>query len=108
MGASTNPGTTNRSAASMVRFMGPTSPAVFSKRVTAARGTGNEDGSIHLTYVSRLHEDGPVFVETSSVTRKARNIAGRPSATFLVQAQASTGRTLNQPSLRQVPGPWRL
>jgi nitroimidazol reductase NimA-like FMN-containing flavoprotein (pyridoxamine 5'-phosphate oxidase superfamily) len=67
---------------------------VLSKRVTAALGTLNEDGSIHLTYVLFLHEDGHVYVETSSVTRKARNVAGRASATFLVQARASSGRTL--------------
>ncbi len=57
-------------------------------------GTLNEDGSIHLTYVLFLHDQGRVYVETSSVTRKARNVRARPTTTFLVQARASTGRTL--------------
>jgi nitroimidazol reductase NimA-like FMN-containing flavoprotein (pyridoxamine 5'-phosphate oxidase superfamily) len=67
---------------------------VLSKRVAAALGTLNENGSVHLTYVLFLHEDGRVYVETSSVTKKARNIAARPTATFLVQGEASTGRGL--------------
>jgi hypothetical protein len=67
---------------------------VLAKREVAALGTSNAAGSIHLTSVLFLHEDGYVYVETSSVTRKARNVAARPRATFLVQARASTGRNL--------------
>jgi nitroimidazol reductase NimA-like FMN-containing flavoprotein (pyridoxamine 5'-phosphate oxidase superfamily) len=67
---------------------------VLSRREVAALGTLNADGSVHLTYVLFLHEAGRVYVETSSVTRKARNVTARPRATFLVQGQASTGRNL--------------
>src|SRR5262245_49766700 len=65
---------------------------VLEARVAAALGTLNESGTVHLTYVLFLHEEGRVFVETSSVTRKARNVEARGTATFLVQGPASTGR----------------
>lgn len=67
---------------------------VLDQRVTATVGTLNEDGSIHLAYVIFLHEDGKLYFETSSVTRKARNVLNRPQATLLVQGSASTGRGL--------------
>jgi hypothetical protein len=67
---------------------------VLGQRLAGAVGTLNEDGSIHLAYVIFLHEDGRVWFETSSVTRKARNAAARPTISFLVQGTASTGRSL--------------
>jgi hypothetical protein len=67
---------------------------VLARREVAALGTRNADGSIHLAYVLFLHEDGRVFVETSSVTRKAANVEARPTATILVQGRASSGRHL--------------
>jgi nitroimidazol reductase NimA-like FMN-containing flavoprotein (pyridoxamine 5'-phosphate oxidase superfamily) len=67
---------------------------VLAQRVTATVGTLNEDGSVHLAYVIFLHEDDRLFFETSSVTRKARNVVSRPQATLLVQGSASTGRNL--------------
>jgi PPOX class probable F420-dependent enzyme len=67
---------------------------VLAQRVTATVGTLNEDGSVHLAYVIFLHEDGKLYFETSSVTRKARNVVSRPQATLLVQGSASTGRNL--------------
>jgi hypothetical protein len=67
---------------------------VLGKRVAAAVGTLNEDGSVHLAYVIFLHEDGKLYFETSSVTRKARNVAARGQATMMVQGSASTGRSL--------------
>ncbi|MGZ8606882.1 MAG: pyridoxamine 5'-phosphate oxidase family protein [Actinomycetota bacterium] len=65
---------------------------VLSKRVVATVGTTNADGSIHLAYVLFLFEDDRILIETSSVTRKARNVASRPAASFLVQGRASSGR----------------
>ena len=41
-----------------------------------------------------LLEAGYLYVETSSLTRKARNVAARPEATLLVDGQAATGRRL--------------
>jgi hypothetical protein len=67
---------------------------VLGQRLAAALGTLNEDGSIHLTYLLFLYEDGQFFLETSSVTRKARNIAARGQASILVHGTASSGRSL--------------
>jgi PPOX class probable F420-dependent enzyme len=67
---------------------------VLAKRVAAAVGTLNEDGSIHLSYVLFLHDGGRMYFETSSVTRKARNAERRGWASMLVQGSASTGRNL--------------
>jgi PPOX class probable F420-dependent enzyme len=67
---------------------------VVELRVAAAVGTLNDDGSIHLAYVIFLHDDGKFYFETSSVTRKARNVASRPQASVMVQGSASTGRSL--------------
>ena len=67
---------------------------VLDQRGIATLGTLNEDGSVHLAYVIFLHEDGRLYVETSSVTRKARNVRDRGRATLLVEGRASTGRSL--------------
>jgi hypothetical protein len=67
---------------------------VLGQRLTAALGTLNDDGSIHLTYLLFLFEDGRFRLETSSVTRKARNVVARPLASVLVQGTAATGRSL--------------
>jgi PPOX class probable F420-dependent enzyme len=67
---------------------------VLEQRGIATLGTLNEDGSVHLTYVIFLHEDGKLYFETSSVTRKARNARDRGRATLLTEGRASTGRSL--------------
>jgi hypothetical protein len=67
---------------------------VLGQRVAAAVGTRNSDGSIHLAYVLFLHDDGRMYFETSSVTRKARNAEARGWASMLLQGRASTGRSL--------------
>lgn len=67
---------------------------VLASRVVATAGTHNDDGSIHLAYVLFLHEDGRMYFETSSVTRKVRNVEQRRSASMIVQGRASTGRSL--------------
>ena len=53
-------------------------------RYVAALGTENADGSIHLTAVWYLFEDGALFVATSTKTRKFRNVAARPKASLMV------------------------
>ena len=53
-------------------------------RYIATLGTENADGTIHLTAVWYLFEDGSLFVATSSKSRKARNIAARPKASLMV------------------------
>lgn len=67
---------------------------LLAMRLVATVGTLNEDGSIHLAYVIFLFEDGRLYLETSSVTRKASNAEARGRATMLIQGQASTGTHL--------------
>jgi nitroimidazol reductase NimA-like FMN-containing flavoprotein (pyridoxamine 5'-phosphate oxidase superfamily) len=67
---------------------------VLSQRLTAAVGTVNEDGSVHLAYVIFMYLDGRLYFETSSVTRKARNAAQREHLSMLIQGRAGTGRNL--------------
>jgi uncharacterized protein YhbP (UPF0306 family) len=56
-------------------------------RYIATFGTENEDGSIHLTAVWYLFDDGQFFVATSSKSRKARNAATRPKASIIMDAR---------------------
>jgi PPOX class probable F420-dependent enzyme len=67
---------------------------VLGQRLTCALGTLNDDGSIHLTYLLFLFEDERFLLETASTTRKARNVAARPTASILVQGRAASGRSL--------------
>ncbi len=53
-------------------------------RHIATIGTENADGSIHLTAVWYLFEDGCLFVATSSKARKTRNVVARPKASLMV------------------------
>lgn len=56
-------------------------------RYVATLGTENADGTIHLTAVWYLFEDGCLFIATSSRTRKARNVIARPKASLMVDAR---------------------
>ena len=56
-------------------------------RRIAALGTENADGSIHLTAVWYLFEEGIVFVATNSKTRKARNAAARGKASVMLDVR---------------------
>jgi PPOX class probable F420-dependent enzyme len=67
---------------------------VLAQRLVATVGTVNEDGSVHLAYVLFLHAGGRLFFETSSLTRKARNVQRTGRATLLVQGKAASGRSL--------------
>ena len=68
--------------------------AVLSQRLVATIGTVNEDGSVHLAYVIFAFADRRFLVETSSITRKARNVRARGQATVLVQGTGPEGRNL--------------
>jgi len=52
------------------------------RRINATIGTLNPDGSIHLAFVLFLWENGRLYFETASMTRKARNLAARSTASF--------------------------
>lgn len=56
-------------------------------RYIATLGTENADGSIHLTAVWYMFEEGHLLVATSSKTRKARNIAARSKASLMVDVR---------------------
>jgi nitroimidazol reductase NimA-like FMN-containing flavoprotein (pyridoxamine 5'-phosphate oxidase superfamily) len=56
-------------------------------RHIASLGTESEDGSVHLTAVWYLFEDGCLFVATSSRSRKARNVVSRPKASLMVDTR---------------------
>jgi general stress protein 26 len=64
---------------------------VLAKRLVATVGTRNEDGTIHLAYVLFLHEDGRMYFETSSLTRKVRNAEQRGWASMIVQGPRRRG-----------------
>ena len=53
----------------------------------ATLATLNEDGSIYLTPVWYLFENGRFFVETPSSTHKVRNILARPEASLMVDVR---------------------
>lgn len=67
---------------------------VLGQRLTGAVATINPDGSIHLAYVIFLFEEGNIYWETASSTRKAKNLAADATTSFLVDGQATTGRNL--------------
>ena len=60
----------------------------------ATLATSNEDGTIHLTPVWYLFEDGRFYVETSPSARKARNVAARPQASIVVDTRRRQGDEL--------------
>jgi PPOX class probable F420-dependent enzyme len=69
---------------------------LLQERHIATLGTENSDGSIHLTAVWYLFENGLLYVATSSKTRKARNVAARPKASLMVDARKpGTERGIN-------------
>jgi PPOX class probable F420-dependent enzyme len=56
------------------------------RRLKCTIGTLNPDGSIHLAFVIFLWENGKLYFETSSVTKKARNVAANPIASFAFES----------------------
>jgi PPOX class probable F420-dependent enzyme len=49
--------------------------------------TENADGTIHMTAVWYLFEDGRLYIATSSKTRKAKNLLARPKASLMVDSR---------------------
>jgi PPOX class probable F420-dependent enzyme len=56
-------------------------------RRIATIATENSDGTIHMTAVWYLFEDGCLFVATSSKTRKSLNVTARPKASMMVDVR---------------------
>jgi PPOX class probable F420-dependent enzyme len=65
----------------------PALKKLLQSRNIATLGTQNADGTIHLTAVWYLFENGCLYVATNSKTRKARNISARPNASLMVDAR---------------------
>ncbi|MGC1562656.1 MAG: pyridoxamine 5'-phosphate oxidase family protein [Bradyrhizobium sp.] len=65
----------------------PSFQQLLQRRFIATLGTTNADGSIHLTAVWYLFEDGRLFVATSSKSRKARNVVAQPKASLMVDVR---------------------
>src|ERR1700680_4159541 len=65
----------------------PTLRELLRGRYIATLGTENADGTIHMTAVWYLFEDGYLFIATSSKSRKARNIAARAKASLMVDVR---------------------
>lgn len=57
----------------------------------ATLGTFNENGSMHLTTVWYLFEDGKFYFVTGSSARKARNVSSRPEASVVVDSRRNQG-----------------
>lgn len=57
------------------------------RRINATIGTLNPDGSIHLAFVLFLWEEGKLYFETASMTKKAHNVAARPTASFAFEGK---------------------
>ena len=49
-------------------------------------GTLNPDGSIHLAFVIFLWENGKLYFETASMTKKARNVAANRTISFAFES----------------------
>lgn len=50
--------------------------------------------TVYRAHPTQAEIDGRFYLETASVTRKARNVAARPRTSLLIQGPASTGRSL--------------
>ena len=82
----------------------------LASRINATVGTLNEDGSIHLAFVLFLWHEERFWFETSSTTRKVRNIERDPTASiaidgpgFMVLAEG-TGRIVRGEQAATVNG----
>src|SRR5690349_3398747 len=62
----------------------PAALDILGLRLIATLGTTNEDGSILLTPVWYVYENGRLYVPTGGGSHKARNVRVRPSVTVLV------------------------
>ncbi len=57
---------------------------IFDRRLHAVLGTENDDRTVHLAPVMFLLDGARILIETSTASRKARNLAARPQASVVV------------------------
>lgn len=78
--------------------------------INAVVGTMNPEGSIHLAYVIFLWDGERFYFETASMTKKARNIAERPTASFAIDPPGfmvmaeGTGRIITGDQAHEING----
>ena len=60
---------------------------VLNGRYYATLGSINGDGSIHMTPVWFLFQDDHLYVQSSSTSRKVKNIESRPEVTLMVDVR---------------------
>lgn len=68
----------------MGRELNATARDALEAKLNATIATLNEDGSINLAHVWFLYEDGRLYFETASSTRKARNVEARGTISVLI------------------------
>ena len=66
----------------------------LARRHIAALGTHNKNGSIQLSAVWYLHEDGSVYIPTSAATVKGHNVRERPTASVLIDSREPGGNVI--------------
>ncbi len=71
--------------------MAETMEEFLARRHIAALGTHNKSGSIQLSAVWYLHDDGSIYVPTSAATVKGRNVRERPAASVLIDSREPGG-----------------
>jgi PPOX class probable F420-dependent enzyme len=57
---------------------------ILDRRLYAVLGTENEDRTVHLAPVMFLLDGTRILIETSTASRKARNLTARPQASVVV------------------------
>jgi PPOX class probable F420-dependent enzyme len=67
--------------------LAPAFQELLAGRHIAALGTENAAGTIHLTAIWYLFDAGSLFIATASTSRKARNVAARPTASLMVDVR---------------------
>jgi len=60
---------------------------ILNGRYYATLATRNDDGSTHMTPVWFLFENDRLYVQSSSMTRKAKNIMSRPEVSLMVDVR---------------------
>ncbi len=68
----------------MGRELDETARDALQAKQNAVIGTRNEDGSVSLAHTWFLYEEGRLYFETASSTRKARNVEARGDVSVLI------------------------
>jgi len=75
---------------------------ILDRRLYAVLGTENDDRTVHLAPVMFLLDGTRILIETSTASRKARNLAARPRASVVVDTADAAWALRGHP-----PEAWR-